>query len=248
MTTDFCELCGFSASLYGLESDLTSTAEVIGPIVVREAAADLPDEVVAANHGGTSIAELMASVENFEGDLLDTAHQALHTMAQIGQIRAAVGHGPIAGVGQVSGLHASGGGVPKAPLATVSIDRTGVVGDVQNNRIHHGRPIQALCLWSSDVMAALNAEGHPIEPGMAGENITITGIEWSPLRPGSRIHVGDIPVLVSAYAVPCSKIAAGFHERDFNRVNDELHPGWSRLYGMPLAEGTLSVGDVVSVG
>ncbi len=242
-----CELCGFSASFYGLETDLSST-QVVGPIVAKAAAEGLSDDELNAEHEGTSIASLLASLDSVPDDDFERAHHGLHTMARIGELRDALGYGPVPGTGEVTGLHLSNGGVPKSAVDSVQIARTGVAGDVQSNRIHHGRPLQALCLWSSDVIAALNAEGHPVTAGLAGENITMSGLDWASLRPGSRITVGAIPVLMSAYATPCSKIAAGFVDRNFGRVDHDDQPGWSRLYGIPLAEGTLSIGDIVSVG
>ena len=242
-----CELCGFSASHYGFESDLTST-QVVGPLVAAAAAEGLRDDELNAEHEGTSIASLLASLDSATGDDYERAHYGLHTMAQVGELRHALGHGPVAGTGEVTGLHVSNGGVPKTAVDSVQITRTGVADDVQKDRIHHGRPLQALCLWSSDVIAALNAEGHPVTAGLAGENITVSGLDWASLRPGSRITVGTIPVLLSAHATPCSKIADGFIDRNFRRVDHDEQPGWSRLYGIPLAEGTVSIGDTVSVG
>jgi len=245
--TNPCELCGFASSLYDLETDITSTAGLVKHVVAA-AAEGLDPEQLDATHDGTSIAELIASVDAFDGNDLDTAHHGLHAMAHIGVLRHELGHGPTAAEGHVVGLHASGGGVPKAPIASAEITRSGVVGDVQKNRIHHGRPLQAVCLWSADVIEALNADGHPVEPGWAGENITIAGVDWASLRPGSRLVVGGIPMLISSHATPCSKIAEGFTDRAFNRVDHDDHPGWSRLYAIPLAEGTIAVGDAVSVG
>ena len=168
-------------------------------------------------------------------------------MAQIGDLRHALGYGPTPGNGTVTGLHLSGGGVPKAAVEAVEVTRGGVVGDEQNNRIHHGRPLQALCIWSADVMASLNNEGHPIAPGVAGENITVDGIDWASLLPGSRMTIGDIPILISAHAVPCSKVGPGFTDNRFDRILHTKHPGWSRLYAIPLAEGSLAIGDAVTV-
>lgn len=242
-----CELCGFDTSLYGLESDLTSTVRM-APHVVAAATEGLGPDELHAPVSGTSISELVESVGRFEGDDLATAHNGLHTMAQIGALRAELGHGPVEGTGQVTGLHSSSGGVPKTPVKSGEITRSGLVGDVQNNRIHHGRPLQAICLWSADIIDALNNQGHPVCAGLAGENITVDGVDWASLRPGSRIQIGDVPMLISAYATPCSKIADGFAERAFSRVDHDDHPGWSRLYAIPLAEGTLAVGDAVSVG
>lgn len=247
-----CDICGFAASHYGLESDITSTA-ALGADICADAAFGLsPDELAAkpadpeSKSAEHSIAELITSVEQFEGTPLETAHHGLHTMALIGDQRARLGRGPLAGTGTVTGLHASGGGVPKAAIASADVRRTGVVGDVQGNRIHHGRPLQALCIWSNDVIEALQVEGHPIMAGVAGENITINGLEWSTLRPGSRITVSGIPVLLTSWAVPCSKVGPGFIDGNFRRILHSEHDGWSRLYGIPLGEGVVSVGDAVT--
>ncbi len=104
--------------------------------------------------------------------------------------------------GTVSGLFVSDGGVPKAPVTSVEVDHGGVVGDRQANRVHHGRPWQALCLWSTEVIDAFRADGHPIEPGLAGENISLSGIAWDRMRPGVLLRIGDVLAEVSSYAMP----------------------------------------------
>ena len=58
------------------------------------------------------------------------------------------------------------------------------------------------------MIEALNAEGHTIYPGAAGENITVEGIDWSRLRPGAVLSIGDeVTVELSSYATPCKKNA-----------------------------------------
>ena len=243
---EVCEISGFAASQYELESDITSTA-ALAPDLVAFAAAGLDTDRLEQTHDGVSIAELVESAGHFEGEPIDVAHNGLRTMAQIGDLRHALGYGPTPGSGTVTGLHLSSGGVPKTAVDSVEVTRGGVVGDQQNNRIHHGRPLQALCIWSADVMAALNDEGHPVAPGIAGENIAVDGIDWASLIPGSRMTIGEIPVLISSYAVPCSKVGPGFIDNRFDRILHTKHPGWSRLYAIPLAVGSLSIGDAVSV-
>ncbi len=76
------------------------------------------------------------------------------------------------------------GGVPKHGVERIEVGWSGAMGDRQGDRRHHGRPFQALCLWSADTIAALRAEGHPIEAGLAGENVTVAGIDWAAVRPG----------------------------------------------------------------
>lgn len=176
-----------------------------------------------------------------------TAHEFHHHLGDIGRVRLLIGHGPSPEVGQITQLNTSGGGVPKNAVDHARIGLTGMSGDDQNDSVHHGRPFQALCLWSEDVLAALRDEGHPIEAGFAGENITVSGITWAELRPGTRIIVGDIPLLITAHAVPCAKNAAWFVDRNFRRMDHPKHPGWSRLYAVPLASGELRPGDRVEI-
>jgi MOSC domain-containing protein YiiM len=151
------------------------------------------------------------------------------------------------GPGAVAGLFRSDGGVPKLPIDEAVVGWRGVTGDRQAARVHHGRVWQALCLWSLDVVEALQAEGHPIEPGQAGENISIRGLDWAALRPGTLLHIGDVTVELSAYATPCKKNAAWFVAGDFDRMSHDRHPGTSRLYASVLETGTVRPGDPVTV-
>ena len=96
-----------------------------------------------------------------------------------------------------AGRRASNGGVPKQALLRASIGRRGLEEDRQAERRLHGRPFQAVCLWSSEVIDALRSEGHPIHPGAAGENVTVSGIDWTTIRPGVRMRVGDVLLEIS---------------------------------------------------
>lgn len=149
--------------------------------------------------------------------------------------------------GAVVQLAASGGGVPKTPLAVGQIGHRGLDGDRQRSRQHHGRVWQALCLWSADVIEALQAEGHPIGFGSAGENVTVRGLDWPAVRPGVRLALGDeVRVEISAFAVPCQKNARWFVGGDVQRMSQERHPGWSRVYAWVLQPGTVRTGDAVT--
>ncbi|MFV0316556.1 MAG: MOSC domain-containing protein, partial [Microthrixaceae bacterium] len=81
--------------------------------------------------------------------------------------------------GTLAGIFRSDGGAPKAAVDEIDIAARGPVGDRQADRAHHGRPFQAVCVYSLDVIEALVAEGHPITPGAAGENLTLAGVPWA---------------------------------------------------------------------
>jgi MOSC domain-containing protein YiiM len=146
--------------------------------------------------------------------------------------------------GTVRHLHASNGGVPKQPRPSVEIGFRGVIGDRQKTRLHHGRPWQALSIWSAEVIDALRAEGHPVTPGSAGENITVGGLAWAEVRAGVRLRIGTALAQVSVFALPCRNIAASFLDRNMNRIHHDRGPV-SRVYATVLEPGHVSTGDAV---
>ena len=148
--------------------------------------------------------------------------------------------------GVVSGLHASGGGVPKLPIDSATVGWSGVEGDRQGSRVHHGRPWQALCLWSDDVIANFAAQGHPIRPGYAGENITVRGLPWEVARPGAKVTIGSVAATVTAYAIPCSQNEAWFTGGDFELMSHERGPV-SRIYARVDRPGTIALGDSLTL-
>ena len=147
--------------------------------------------------------------------------------------------------GRVVGLQRSAGGVPKLPVPEVRVGATGMEGDRQRKRFIHGGPARALCLYSLERIEALAAEGHPIERGSVGENVTIVGLPWELVIPGSRLRLGEIEVEVTSYTAPCRTIAGSFSNGDFRRIGQKSHPGWSRVYVRVVRGGRLALDDRV---
>jgi MOSC domain-containing protein YiiM len=146
-------------------------------------------------------------------------------------------------MGAVVSVNLSNGGVPKRPRASCAVTAQGLEGDRQRDLRHHGGPDRAVCLYSQELIAALQAEGHPISAGTIGENLTLSGMAWHEMVPGARLDIGEVRVELTDYAAPCNNIAGSFQRRRFARVSEKAHPGWSRLYGRVLKEGTVRVGD-----
>ena len=119
--------------------------------------------------------------------------------------------------------------------------------DRQANRRFHGGPMRALCAYSAERLAALVAEGHPVAPGLLGENVLVSGVDWDQVRPGVRLRLGEVSAEVTGYAAPCEKIAYAFAGGAFKRIGQKVRPGWSRVYLRILEEGALAVGDAVAV-
>lgn len=147
--------------------------------------------------------------------------------------------------GILQSINVSNGGVPKLPREWAQVRPGGVEGDRQDDRRFHGGPNRAVCLYSLDLIEALQGEGHPIVPGSIGENLTIQGLDWLQVRPEARIEIGEVLLEVTKATSPCHKIAASFHDGVFARVSQKVHPGWSRFYARVLREGLITVGDRV---
>jgi MOSC domain-containing protein YiiM len=179
--------------------------------------------------------------------LLHAVHDATHHMMDVGRGLAAIGAGAAPHAGRVDQVNASSGGVPKLPTLGGAVDNGGLEGDRQADTKHHGRPFQALCLWSTEVLDELAALGHSIGPGSAGENITLSGIDWATLRPGTRLRVGSALAELSFPAVPCAKQSRWFSDGDFTRIAYENNPQWVRWYAWVREPGHVSPGDEVLV-
>jgi MOSC domain-containing protein YiiM len=97
-----------------------------------------------------------------------------------------------------------------------------------------------------EAIGRLQAEGHQILPGAIGENVTVEGLDWAAVVPGSHLLLGETVLLqVTRYTSPCTNITRAFKDGDYARVSQKRHPGWSRVYARVLATGSIRQGDPV---
>ncbi len=148
---------------------------------------------------------------------------------------------------RIAQISVSGGGVPKTAVSSARVTTRGLEGDAHRFP-HHGGPERAVCLYSIEAIARLKAEGHSIAPGSIGENVTIEGLDWPTVMPGSHMLLGEQVLLqVMRYTKPCRTIQGVFNDGEYARVSQESHPGWSRVYARVLVEGTIRRGDTAIV-
>ncbi len=139
------------------------------------------------------------------------------------------------------------GGVPKNRVAHALLKTDGVEGDKQRDKRFHGGPERAVCLYSLERIQALQDEGHPIDCGTTGENLTISGLNWQEIVPGVRLQIGEALLEISSFTTPCSNIGGSFTDGEFKRISQKVHPGWSRVYARVLQEGVVKEGDEVQL-
>ncbi len=149
--------------------------------------------------------------------------------------------------GTVVSLNISQGGVPKLPIQSAQLGVYGFAGDGHDDVESHGGPERAVCIYATELIEALQLEGHPIFPGSAGENLTVRGLDWADMIPGVRVSIGGAVVQLTDYTSPCKTIRESFVNGRFSRISQKTNPGWSRVYGKVLVGGLVSLGDLVVV-
>lgn len=149
--------------------------------------------------------------------------------------------------GIVALISISDGGLPKLPVAEATVGPLGIAGDRQRNTQYHGGPDRALCIFSLERIEALRSEGHSIEPGFSGENLTVSGIDWDLVVPGVTVRAGEVVAEITGYASPCHHNNRWFVDGDSTRISQELHPGWSRALARVVKGGRIRRGEVFEV-
>ncbi|MDX9863325.1 MAG: MOSC domain-containing protein [Anaerolineaceae bacterium] len=145
-------------------------------------------------------------------------------------------------------INISDGGVPKLPLLSVDVTVSGLAGDRQRNLKYHGGPDRAVCLYSLERLLALQADGHPVYPGATGENLTLSGVDWDQVVPGTLMRIGEsLLIEITSYADPCPDLLPYFTDGANYLMDQEKYPGWSRAYARVLQPGTVNVADVVEI-
>ena len=92
------------------------------------------------------------------------------------------------------------GGVPKLPIDKAEIKFEGVEGDFNKFRTEKKNSIgtRAVTLFSLEQIEKLKSEGHSIDVGTTGENITIEGVDWPSLEVGARMMIGEAMIELGA--------------------------------------------------
>lgn len=102
----------------------------------------------------------------------------------------------------------SSGIVKRRVVGAVFVGRTGLRGDEQGNREHHGGPDKAVCAYPAEHYAYWSKRlGLSLGPGAFGENFTLKDIVESSVCVGDVVRVGDVFLQVSQPRQPCFRLA-----------------------------------------
>ncbi len=152
------------------------------------------------------------------------------------------------GHGRIVQVNVSAGGVPKHAVPGTRVGRLGLDGDAQAHPGVHGGPHRAVALFAIEAIQRVAAEGHPIGPGAAGENLTTEGVELAELAPGTRLGFpSGLELEIASPDNPCDTIRGSFIDGKSGRISILKHPLDSRMYARVLREGAVATGDAFQV-
>jgi MOSC domain-containing protein YiiM len=144
---------------------------------------------------------------------------------------------------RASSLHTA---IFKAPVdGPVPLRRQGLGGDRQADRRAHGGPNRAAYVYRwEDYLWWMDELGCALEAGRLGENLTVEGLDGSPVHAGDRFRIGGALVEATSPRIPCVKLGL--------RMGDEGFPsrfrkaGRSGFYVRVIEEGPVAAGDAVA--
>ena len=138
-------------------------------------------------------------------------------------------------------------GIFKTPVSdSIIITKLGLAGDHIIDKSVHGGEDQAVYLYSQeDNDWWANQLDRPIEPGMFGENLTLSSFSTDKLKIGDRLKVNDVVLEITAPRTPCFKLAQKMGDPKFVKTFAEaVKPG---AYARVIKEGEVHVGNEVTI-
>ena len=109
---------------------------------------------------------------------------------------------PPAKSASVVAVSVSSGGIPKRPVPLGTVTHAGLIGDGRNHA-KHIRTSRAISLFDLEILEQLVREGFPLEPGAAGENLTVAGLGVQEMPPGTLLQIGDVLLKLEEPRKPC---------------------------------------------
>ncbi len=144
-------------------------------------------------------------------------------------------------IARVISINISEGGVPKLPVESVYVSEAGLEGDGHNHEKHY-RLSQAVCIQDMECLEELKSMGYSLEPGTAGENLTVRGLNVNALPIGSILKFSGGLVLEVTRVRPTCYVMDQIHPK--LKVDAENRHG---MYAKVLKFSNLVVGESIEL-
>eukprot|EP00913_Durusdinium_trenchii_P033723 g31569.t1 len=140
-----------------------------------------------------------------------------------------------------------GRGLPKRNVKEALVTPMGLLGDSQTAPYiavwgGHAGFNKAVMLWSNEVIQSINDTGASFFPGASGEQITLRGVDWSLVKTGVRLSVGDLLLEVTYMKGPCKNMDRYFPSpSDKSKIDPKKNPDSARVFAKVLKPGRVRV-------
>ncbi len=133
-------------------------------------------------------------------------------------------------------------GGAKRPVSRVMLRYENFEGDGQGDRVNHGGPDKAVCVYPLDHYSYWEKElGRKLLPGAMSENLTVSGALETEVYIGDVFRAGEAAVQISQPRVPCNKLARKNGERRLAKWVSQA--GYTGFYTRVLSEGMVNACD-----
>ena len=157
--------------------------------------------------------------------------------------------------GSIVQINVSAGGIPKRPIASGMITRSGLAGDACAHPEIHGGPRQAVLIVAAEAIDELRERGYPVFYGALGENLTTRGLDRRQLRIGQQLRAGAAMLEITKVRAPCSAldvytpaIKREIYDQQV-KAGDASSPRWgmSGFYARVIEPGPVHPADRIAV-
>ena len=138
-------------------------------------------------------------------------------------------------------------GIYKRPQSgRVKVGFSGLEGDVICNSKHHGGADQAVYAYSTeDYVFWRQFLNYLPKPGAFGDNLTLSGLDFSSLCIGDMLVLPDLQLQVTAPRIPCRTLSSALKRKDF--AQEFIKANRPGAYLRVIQEGTVGESDDVKL-
>jgi len=139
-------------------------------------------------------------------------------------------------------------GIFKKPITgPVYVAKDHLQGDQQADLKHHGGEHKAVYAFSFDHYAYWSKilKKEPLNKGIFGENLTISGFDEGSLHIGDQLRIGKCLLEITQPRVPCHKLGLAVGNKNMPRLFIEHFA--TGIYMRVLKEGFIEAGDELIV-
>ncbi|WP_340371522.1 MOSC domain-containing protein [Peribacillus sp. FSL E2-0218] len=132
----------------------------------------------------------------------------------------------------------------KQAVDTVTVTKSGLMGDGVGNEKFHGGPDRVVCFYPYEHYALWNEKFNKrLDIPAFGENVTVAGMTEDATYIGDIYQIGDAIVQINQGRIPCSTISHFNREAGLSKI--VMKTGFTGYFARVIKEGTIKKQDEI---